>query len=390
MRVIYIDFNDCSGKYPNSINDGDAFFTHGFGGLFAREFKKYNQDFDVECWKADSRIKIKYCKTISGVKFCVFPAINFYKLGFLSFALAKEIKKIQPGETLINVSTGRHLLFLQIAPLCRRIALVVQHHGETTSIFDIKNRKGFLSKLRALFTLIPENLAFGFVNHYFVLDNRVTDYFPSSFKGTYSVQTTGVDPDLFKPINKNEARRMLGLAEDKMYILYIGRIGDHKRFDLLLDVFRELKQERNDIQLLVAGNRPGDQYEKEAREMEGIIYGVISQTEIYKYLSAADVYVLPGLKSIHTFGGVGMLPLQAGLCKTPAVGATLESVKQDKDYQIGIYANGKEAIKEGIIDVLKGSFPVNHLRENIIERFSWEQISVNTRSVYLKILLKRL
>ncbi|MCF8296632.1 MAG: glycosyltransferase family 4 protein [Saprospiraceae bacterium] len=387
IRIIYINFNDCSGKYPNSITDGDAFYTHGWGSLMAREFKKNIQDYEVECWKADSRVKKQYTKTISGVIFKIFPAIHIKKLGFFSWQLAKELKKnVGSGKVIVNISSGRHLLFYQLAPLCRKILLVLQHHGETTSIFDLKYRKGFLSKLRALLMLLPEYLAFINVNHYFLLDERLINFLPETFKGTYSIQTTGVDPEIFHPLDKEEARRKLGLPINMKYILYIGRIGDHKRFDILLEIYRELKQERDNVQLLVAGNRTGDKYEQEAKKSGVIIYGIIKQTELYKFLSAADVYVLPGYKNIHTFGGIGMLPLQAGLCNTPTVGATLNTIPVEIRENIGIYSEKYGEIKKGIEAILDKRVKFREMRASILSTFTWEIISYNTKALYDKYL----
>jgi glycosyltransferase involved in cell wall biosynthesis len=387
MKVIYIDFNDGSGKYPNSVKDGDAFYTYGFGGLYAREFKKYNPDWEVECWKADSRSNEYQEKVISGVKFRVFPAVYFKMLGYYSSQLGRELKKLTKGSgVIVNISSGRHLLFLQIASLCKNIPLVVQHHGETTSIFDLKHRKSMLSKLRALVTIIPEKLAFKNVKHYFVLDIRLAEYFPKSFRGTFSVQTTGVDPELFKPIDKSDARRELDLPLDKKYILYIGRIGDHKRFDILLKIYLKLQKERTDLQLLVAGNRSGDRFEKDAVQAGVKIFGVIKQTELRKYLSAADVYVLPMYKNIHTFGGVGMLPLQATLCNTPVVGASLKTVNPEIIKQIGIYAQNEAEIERGIIQILDGHFEIGELRETVISEYSWNATSMKTQEIYTKIL----
>lgn len=58
-KVIYIDYNFIDKRYPNSSEDGDRFFTYGWGSLSCREFKKHYPDIDVECWKTDSRIRKK-------------------------------------------------------------------------------------------------------------------------------------------------------------------------------------------------------------------------------------------------------------------------------------------------------------------------------------------
>ena len=91
-KVVYIDYDSVDDRYPNKVSDGDSFFTYGFGGLYARKFKQYNKDVEVECWKTDPRIDKIYHKEISGIKFIIFPSIKFGKLGQYSHRLIRHIR----------------------------------------------------------------------------------------------------------------------------------------------------------------------------------------------------------------------------------------------------------------------------------------------------------
>lgn len=98
---------------------------------------------------------------------------------------------------------------------------------------------------------------------------------------------------------------------------------------MLLDIFSELKNEcRNDVGLVLAGAEKDDEFYDLALNCGAKIYPVVLQTDIYKFLSAADVYVLPNLSKHHMFGGTGLLPVQALLCGTPVVGGGIGKFSQ--------------------------------------------------------------
>ena len=136
FKVVYIDDQAGDRRYPNTLSDGDKFFTYGFASIYARKFKKSNPDVNVECWKADSRIKEIYTKTIENVHYIMFPSIRFSKLGHYSVKLNAHLKKeLKTGEKVIfNISSIRHLLFYSLALRLKKYPLVVQHHGESPAI----------------------------------------------------------------------------------------------------------------------------------------------------------------------------------------------------------------------------------------------------------------
>jgi len=224
-KVIYLDYNFRLPQCPESIDEGDRYYTYGFGGLYAGEFKKFNSEIEVESWKADSNIKKIYGKEISGVRFKLFPSIHIKKLGDISFSLEKHLRRElrKNHKVIVNISSAAHLLFYRIAPILKNYPFVSQGHGETTMLFSAKLRKG----IKKLFTLMMkpiENKAFSSLDVYYVLCEGLKNYLPSSFNKNRAIQqTTGVNPDIFPSIDKTKARVKLGLEQDKKYILYVGR-----------------------------------------------------------------------------------------------------------------------------------------------------------------------
>lgn len=389
FKVVYIDYNFIDDRYPNNVNDGDRFFTYGFGSIYARKFKKYNPDVNVECWKADSRIKKTYEKQIENVDYKIFPSIKIGKLGHYSKSMLRHLSnELGKNEKIIfNISSFRHLLFYSVALKLKNTPLVVQHHGEASAIYKTKINKG-LKKLFYALQVPFEKLAFKNINLLFVLDDRIKEFLPKGNRNLQiEVSTTGVDEEIFYPLDKTQAKKNLGWDINKKHILYVGRLNFTKRTDLLLEIFAELKKEgRKDIELILAGTEKDDILYRKAKSLGAKIYPKVLITELYKFLSAADLYTIPKYKRDMPFLGIGMLPVQAMFCETPVVGDSLSTFPSEDVEQIGFCSSEKAQIKQRYLDIIDEKVRFKNLREIAIKYYSWENIAKRTYLFYSKIL----
>lgn len=384
FKVVYIDRNVIDKRYPNTLSDGDKFFTMGFGSLHSRWFKKINPDIDVECWKADSRIKKIIVKEIEGVKFIMFPSAQIEKLGHLSFGMIRELRRrIKIKENIIiNLSSIRNLLFYSIAFSMKNIPFIIQHHGETTAYYKYKINKG-LKKIFYLLQIPIEYVTMKNIDIFYALDKDIQNYFIGKLKNIpIKIRPTGVNENIFNPINKNEAKKILGLDINKKYLLYVGRLNNTKHPDILIEAYKEIKKERNDLELILAGHEKSDPLYNYAKESGAILYGVILQTELYKYLSAADIYILAKLDEAIPFGGIGELSVQALYCETPIAGSTVKCFPEENRDKVGIIANDKETLIKAIKEILDSDGRYINLREKAIDFYSWKRICQKTEEDY--------
>jgi D-inositol-3-phosphate glycosyltransferase len=136
------------------------------------------------------------------------------------------------------------------------------------------------------------------------------------------VVPAGVDLDLFKPMDKAEARRELGLTESKIILSVSKRVEPLKGVDILISAIARLS-DISDTRLLVVGGDPGS--DSELQRLMGLaadlgvsgsvtFTGAVEQPELPKYYSAADVFVMPSY--YETFG---LAALEAMACGTPIV-----------------------------------------------------------------------
>ena len=143
------------------------------------------------------------------------------------------------------------------------------------------------------------------------------------------VVPAGVDLDLFRPVDKGQARQRLGLRERKI-ILYVGRIEPIKGLDVLINAMA-LLEDADDTRLLIVGGKLGqdrelDRLKSMAADLgigEKVTFtGAVEQAQLPDYYSAADVFVLPSYSE-----SFGLAALEAMACATPVVVSRVGGLK---------------------------------------------------------------
>jgi len=115
--------------------------------------------------------------------------------------------------------------------------------------------------------------------------------------------TPGVNTDLFKPQAGAGLRKELGL-EGKTVILFVGRLMKLKQVDMLIEVFAELANVREDLALLIVGDGPlMPRLKTQARESaarDSVVFaGRVRQKDLPRYYQSSDLFVLPSSIENH-------------------------------------------------------------------------------------------
>jgi len=133
----------------------------------------------------------------------------------------------------------------------------------------------------------------------------------------------GVNTSRYYPHQSAEVRRMMreraGIPEDSTVLLYAGRISPEKNVGLLIDVMRELADDKGrDYRLLIAGAGPQAEWLKEEGESsfpgKMIMVGHLDRDTLSDYYSNADIFVHPNPKEPF-----GIAPLEAMASGVPTV-----------------------------------------------------------------------
>jgi D-inositol-3-phosphate glycosyltransferase len=138
-----------------------------------------------------------------------------------------------------------------------------------------------------------------------------------------AVVPCGVNLDLFHPIEKEDARRQLGLSDDDRILLFVGRIEPLKGVDILLGAAAQLEAESDCFVLVIGGDnsaRGGElahlrHLASELGIAEQVNFvGAVDHERLPLFYSAADVCVVPSF-----YESFGLVALEAMACGTPVV-----------------------------------------------------------------------
>lgn len=376
-RVIVLCNNYEENNFPKEPDDNDRFFTYGFGSSFGRLIKEHLMDYDVEVWRIDGYCKNKYyAKTVKGINYRVFRSMAIYKLGYYSRDFISEIKRENrtnsPVFLIVHTNTWQTY---QILFSLKNARIVTTHHGDWSPYFLFHN-DSVLRRLKALLGILAEKITFRYVKFFLICDIHHVEYIAKAApKMKYTIFSAGLDVSKFRSIDKEEARKELGLEKDKKYILYVGKLYKYKQIDKLIEIWKDIKKTKPELELLLVGNESkekwGEEYHDLAVSSGAKIFGRVLNVELYKYYSAADVYVLMALRKDY-FGGPGIAPLESLACNTPVVSFSLINYLGDNVKEIGEVPATEEEYRDAIIKVLDDPGRYRNMRESIEKFYSLE------------------
>lgn len=252
------------------------------------------------------------------------------------------------------------------------IPYVVTCHGSDINLRMPNNKE--------LYNDVLENAAkVIFVSN--ALLNKAKSY---SYSGSNSVVIpNGIEPDLFKPLDREKIKRELGL--NKKVVGYVGGLKPIKRADKFPEIFETIASTQEVEFLVVGDGELREKIEKECkqRKINVKFVGRVPNDEVSYYMNAMDVLILPSRNE-----GFGTVVIEAQSCGVPVVGSDNGGIP--------------EAIGDGGIVVKEGDYFEKRFAEAVIEllcnpkdrdilrqrslSFSWENIVNKELEIYEKLI----
>ncbi|MBF0421542.1 MAG: glycosyltransferase [Magnetococcales bacterium] len=206
-------------------------------------------------------------------------------------------------------------------------------------------------------------------------------------EGLIRVFPNGVDLELFRPLNREQARGELGMAG--MTMLSVGHLVQRKGHDIPIRALTQLPE----VRLVIAGG--GGTFEDDneaelkrlARDL-GVqdrvsFVGPVPQTRLPWYYSAADLLVLASSRE-----GRANVLLEAMACGLPVIASPVwgnpEAVTAP---EAGVIM--RERSVAGLIDAfyrLTVAMPERLMTRRYAERFSWDQTTRNQLELFRQII----
>ena len=193
--------------------------------------------------------------------------------------------------------------------------------------------------------------------------------------------------------SKERARRILGLPEDKIIILAVGRHIPHKRYDLLIEAVAKLERRLRDrIYVIISGHGPQAPFFKllvKKYNLDDAVHftGWLSREKLWLHYSAADIFVL----SSDTESAPISL-LEAALTDNAIVSTLVgDYALMMKNRVHGILIRPGDVAS--LVNALEELITDKNLREKLSKKskefaalFSWERIAMKTINVYREVL----
>jgi glycosyltransferase involved in cell wall biosynthesis len=183
------------------------------------------------------------------------------------------------------------------------------------------------------------------------------------------VVPNGVDIEHFRPVEKVNLRKELGLPKDRKIMISVGGLVERKGFHRIISALPNIKKViPNAMYLIVGGNSLEGNYESMLRKMiekldlknDVFFAGIQPHNKLYKWLSASDIFCLA-----TTNEGWANVFLEAMACGLPVVTSRVggnEEVVSTEDYGLLFQLEDKKGMSESIIK----AFQTNWKKEKII------------------------
>ncbi|PAW93873.1 glycosyl transferase family 1 [Mucilaginibacter sp. MD40] len=216
-----------------------------------------------------------------------------------------------------------------------------------------------------------------------------------------SVVPCGFSHHEFSPMDKQCARRILGLPQDEHIILQLGRMVPRKGVDNVIEALAGVKTKTKQVRLLIVGGECEEQEEETCPEyarllniarknevIEQVIFaGRKNRDKLKYYYAAADIFI-----TTPWYEPFGITPLEAMACGTPVIGSNVGGIKYSvKDGETGILIepHNPKQLAQAINDLLSDEMLLSDMGENAIERvnryFTWANVANMIKAVYRNI-----
>lgn len=213
--------------------------------------------------------------------------------------------------------------------------------------------------------------------------------------GKIEVLFNAVDTNKFKPLNKIDARKKLGLPVGKKIIIFVGNLVMVKSPLFLLESIHQIREKgKDDFLLVMIGDGVlKDEIENKINKfsLQVVIklVGAKPHEEIPFWMSAADFLVLPSINE-----GMPTVLLEAMACGLPVIATEVGGVSEIVDNEktgILIQSNDAEALGKNILRLIDDEKLRERLKLNGLlfikeNNLTWQDEAFKTLGIYKRIL----
>ena len=212
-------------------------------------------------------------------------------------------------------------------------------------------------------------------------------------KSRVHVIPNGVDLNIFKPYDRNEARKQLSLPTDKLIVLTINAIQPRKGLHTLIKAAHSVIRDVPEAYFVIVGRIPpnGSWYTTYLRKLLGKLglnkhfkfTGFVPKEELPFYMSAANVFTLPSYAE-----GAPLVVPNAMACSRVVIAtqsAAAGYLPPNLVVQNGNYDELAQRISFYLSSMKQCRLIGKELRQKALNELSWTKIAKKTLDLYREI-----
>jgi glycosyltransferase involved in cell wall biosynthesis len=220
-----------------------------------------------------------------------------------------------------------------------------------------------------------------------------------------TVVPCGFNPNEFYKIDKKIARAKLGLDQNEIILLQLGRMVPRKGVETVIRSLNKINASIKNIRLLIVGGESDEPDEtitpeigrlKKIAEEENVAHCITftgrKNRSVLKYFyAAADVFV-----TTPWYEPFGITPLEAMACGTPVIGSNVGGIKYSvKDGETGFLVPAKDAfaLAQKIESLVTNNALLFAMKRNAVKRvnryFTWATVADCVYNLYEQLTSKQ-
>jgi len=218
-------------------------------------------------------------------------------------------------------------------------------------------------------------------------------------EGKLVVIPNGANIELFRPLDKHECRRKLGLERDAFYIGFVGSFAPWQGLEVLIEAAKQVKEQGySQIRYILVGDGEQESILREKvqeykLEQEILFTGRVAYEEVVNYMNAFDVCYL--CKEGLSFGFSPIKLYEYLACGRPVIASRIDGVKEViEEGECGYLfeAGDAEELAKRIIQSYQERETLQEMglrgRRLVEGKYSWRAIAERVAEVLIEIAKK--
>lgn len=203
---------------------------------------------------------------------------------------------------------------------------------------------------------------------------------------------SGVNVNQFQPskIHRNLIRKQFNIKDDCVIFLFVGRLKKEKGIFELIEAFKNVSEQHNDVALLIVGPDEEELKQELVSRLETSKEFVrfIDFTKVpEQYMAASDVFVLPSYRE-----GFGSVIIEAASCGLPSIGSNIyglsDAIKLEETGFL-VPVRSSKPLEEVMLKLVNNDKLRNEMgtnaRKRAIYHFSQDNITLEILQLYKRL-----